>query len=175
MSTGRGVFPLAAPAFDAGKVTVTLRAKERLARKGLTPGELLDRFLRFDWPDTSAEDFGWSMEAARQGKEFWAFWQLGRKKSATAELAIVCKAGKFTAIETGSEYMHRLDPKHYGPEDELPAETWGKGRYTAPPCEIVKAAGTEEDALGRTPAEREAFIGRLSRIIRKREAEEAGA
>jgi hypothetical protein len=37
------------------------------------------------------------------------------------------------------------------------------------------AKETGRDELGRTPAEREAFVGRLGQIIRKREAEEAGA
>lgn len=143
MSAAR-VFPLAAPAFDPGKVTVTLRAKERLAKKGLTPGEMLDRFLRFDWPDEDGDAFGQSMQAAREGKEFWATWQLGKALATASQIVIVCRAGKFTAIETGYEYMHRLDSTHYGPEDELPEETWGKGRYTAPRAEIVKVAGTKE-------------------------------
>lgn len=139
------VFPLAAPAFDPGKVTVTLRAKKFLAKKGRpTPGELLDRFVRFDWPNEDGDAFGQSMEAARGGKEFWASYQFGRRLDTASQIMIVCRAGKATSIETGYEHMHRLDPKHYGPEDELPEETWGKGRYTAPPVEIVKAAGTGE-------------------------------
>ena len=144
MSARRSVFPLAAPAFDPGVITVTLRAKKLLAKRGRpTPGELLDRFVRFDWPDEDGDAFGWSMQAAREGKEFWATWQLGKRHDTASQIMIVCRAGKFTAIETGYEYMHRLDPKHYGPEDELPVKTWGKGTYTAPPSEIVKAAGTE--------------------------------
>jgi hypothetical protein len=52
--------------------------------------------------------------------------------------------GKTTIIETGSEYIHEQDPKHFGPGGEWPKKVWGKGVYTAPQVEIVKVAGTEE-------------------------------
>lgn len=139
------VFPLAAPLFDVGEVRITKKAKAILEKQGVTVHEILDRFRRLDWPDVSGEVFGQEMENLREGKEVQASWTFGAPLTASARhLFIDCAPGKTTIIETGSEYIHELDPKCCGPDGEWPKRVWGKGVYTAPPVEIVKAAGTEE-------------------------------
>jgi hypothetical protein len=140
VSAARKVFPLAAPLFDVGEVTITKRAKALLEKQSVTVDELLDRFRRLDWPEDE-ELFGQNVAALRGGREIQISWTFGTPVTATGKhVSIECIAGKATKIETAWEYCHRLDPKCFGPKGEWPKEVWGKGVYTAPPSEIVKAA-----------------------------------
>lgn len=147
VSARRSVFPLAAPLFDVGEVTITKRAKALLKKQGVTVHELLDRFRRLDWPeeDGSGEGFGQNVDALKKGKVVIVTWTFGAPLQASrSHVQVECTPGKTTIIGTEAEYLHRADPKHYGPGGEWPKKTWGKGRYTAPPAEIVKTAGAEE-------------------------------
>jgi hypothetical protein len=144
VSARRSVFPLAAPLFDVGEVTITKRAKALLKKQGVTVHGLLDRFRRLDWPEDE-ELFGQNVAALREGREVQVSWTFGAPRAVAWEhVSVECLLGKATIIETASEYIYRLDPKCFGPKGELSGKVWGKGVYTAPPIEIVKVAGTEE-------------------------------
>lgn len=147
MSARRKVFPLAAPLFDVGAVTITKKAKALLKAQGMTVNELLDRFRRLDWPIDSdgGEGFGANVAALREGETLFVGWSFGAPILATGRrLQVECLPGKTTIIETESECLYRGDPKHYGPKSELPKKTWGKGIYTPLPVERVTFADTEE-------------------------------
>lgn len=140
MSARRRVFPLATPIFDLGKVTITKRAKARLREEGVEVLGFLDRFHRIDWPDATKDEFGDAMADLRKGTPFSVSWTFGAPMETEKHVTVYYSAGKSTSIETGYEMLHRMDPKHYGPEDEWPKKVWGKGVYTAPPAEVVKPA-----------------------------------
>lgn len=109
MSAAR-IFPLAAPLFDVGTVTITKKAKALLERQCLTVDELLDRFRRCDWPEDGWL-FGQNMEALREGREIEVTWTFDAPLTASEkQINVECIAGKFTKIETGWEYCHRPDP-----------------------------------------------------------------
>ncbi|GEM_PF-3494917 len=138
MSAAR-IFPLASPIFVPREARLTLRAKALLAQSGQPAYELFDRFLRLDWSDK--REFEEGMGDLRSGRRFF----VTMTKGTEPPVGVTCEPRKrAVTIETEAEYLHRLEPKRYGPDGEWPGKMFGKGRYTAPPCEVVKAAKTEE-------------------------------
>jgi hypothetical protein len=135
----RGPFPLKTPLFDLGKVTITKRAKKRLEKEGIDVHAFLDCFHRMDWPDATADEFGEAMADLREGNPFSVSWDFGARMETQKHVTVFYTPGKSTSIETGYETLHRMQPKEYGPEGEWPKKVWGKGVYTEPPAEMVKA------------------------------------